>query len=60
MSDLRVGVVGLGIGQMHLLSWLGVDGAAVTVIADVCGLWMYRTVAYLLLPSSRAVDAGTV
>lgn len=35
MSDLRVGVVGLGIGQMHLLSWLGVDGAAVAMIADV-------------------------
>lgn len=35
MTDLRIGVVGLGIGQMHLLSWLGVEGAAVTVIADV-------------------------
>ena len=35
MSDLRVGVVGLGIGQMHLLSWLGVEGASVAMIADV-------------------------
>ncbi|MGB8857765.1 MAG: Gfo/Idh/MocA family oxidoreductase [Ilumatobacteraceae bacterium] len=35
LTDLRVGVVGLGIGQMHLLSWLGVEGAAVSVIADV-------------------------
>ena len=35
MSDLRVGVVGLGIGQMHLLSWLGVQGASVAMIADV-------------------------
>lgn len=35
MSDLRVGVVGLGIGQMHLLSWLGVEGAAVAMIADI-------------------------
>lgn len=35
MSDLRVGVVGLGIGQMHLLSWLEVQGAPVTMIADV-------------------------
>ena len=35
MSDLRVGVVGLGIGQMHLLSWLEVQGASVTMIADV-------------------------
>lgn len=35
MSGVRVGVVGLGIGQLHLLSWLGVEGASVTVIADV-------------------------
>jgi predicted dehydrogenase len=35
MSDLRVGVVGLGIGQAHLLSWQGVQGASVTMIADV-------------------------
>ena len=35
MSDLRVGVVGLGIGQMHLLSWIGVEGASVALIADV-------------------------
>ena len=35
MAGLRVGVVGLGIGQMHLLSWLGVEGAAVAAIADV-------------------------
>ena len=35
MSDLRVGVVGLGIGQIHLLSWLGVEGASVAMVADV-------------------------
>ena len=35
MTELRVGVVGLGIGQMHLLGWLDVQGASVTVIADV-------------------------
>lgn len=35
MTGLRVGVVGLGIGQMHLLSWLSVEGAAVSAIADV-------------------------
>jgi predicted dehydrogenase len=35
MAGLRVGVVGLGIGQMHLLSWLGVEGASVVAIADV-------------------------
>lgn len=35
MTGLRVGVVGLGIGQMHLLSWLGVEGASVVAIADV-------------------------
>ena len=26
VSNLRVGVLGLGVGQLHLLSWLGVDG----------------------------------
>jgi predicted dehydrogenase len=35
MSDLRIGVVGLGIGQMHLHSWRGVDGASVVAVADV-------------------------
>jgi len=34
VSDLRVGVVGLGIGQLHLLSWLDVEGASATMIAD--------------------------
>jgi predicted dehydrogenase len=35
MSDLRVGVVGLGIGQLHLLSWLEVRGATAVLVADV-------------------------
>mgnify|MGYP003500101026 FL=1 len=35
MSELRVGVVGMGIGQSHLLSWLAVEGAAATVFAEV-------------------------
>ena len=35
VSDLRVGVVGLGIGQAHLLAWTDVVGATVTSIADV-------------------------
>lgn len=35
MSDLRVGVVGLGIGQMHLLGWSGVEGASVVMVADI-------------------------
>ena len=26
-EPLRVGVVGMGVGQLHLLSWLGVEGA---------------------------------
>ena len=34
VSDLRVGVLGLGVGQLHLLSWLGVDGASVVAVAD--------------------------
>lgn len=35
MGDLRVGVVGMGIGQSHLLSWLEVDGASATVFAEL-------------------------
>lgn len=35
MTDLRVGVVGMGIGQAHLLGWHEVDGASATVIADI-------------------------
>ena len=34
MSGLRVGVVGMGIGQLHLLSWLEVAGAEVVAIAE--------------------------
>ena len=32
-GDLRIGVVGLGVGQLHLLSWLGVEGASAVAIA---------------------------
>ena len=35
MAELRLGVVGMGIGQSHLLSWSTVDGAAATVFAEV-------------------------
>ncbi|MGB0111865.1 MAG: Gfo/Idh/MocA family oxidoreductase [Ilumatobacteraceae bacterium] len=35
MSELRVGVVGMGIGQSHLLAWTQVDGATATVFAEV-------------------------
>lgn len=35
MSEVRVGVVGMGIGQSHLLAWLEVDGASATVFAEV-------------------------
>jgi predicted dehydrogenase len=34
MSGLRVGVVGMGIGQLHLLSWLGVEGADAVAFAE--------------------------
>lgn len=33
-EPLRVGVVGLGVGQLHLLSWLAVQGAEAVAIAD--------------------------
>ena len=35
MSELRVGVVGMGIGQSHLLSWREVDGAEAVAFAEI-------------------------
>ena len=35
VTDLCVGVVGTGIGQLHLRSWLEVDGASVAAIAEI-------------------------
>ena len=35
MSDLRVGVVGMGIGQSHLRAWRDVEGASATVFAEL-------------------------
>ncbi len=35
MTPLQVGVVGMGIGQLHLLSWLDVRGAAAVALAEV-------------------------
>ena len=35
MSELRVGVVGMGIGQSHVLSWAEVEGASATVFAEL-------------------------
>ncbi len=35
MGDLRVGVVGLGVGRAHVRSWSDVEGASVVVVADV-------------------------
>lgn len=32
--SLKVGVVGMGIGQLHMLSWIGVEGADVTAICE--------------------------
>ncbi len=34
MGDLRVGVVGTGVGQLHLLSWIDVVGASVVAFAE--------------------------
>ncbi|MCB1015950.1 MAG: Gfo/Idh/MocA family oxidoreductase [Acidimicrobiales bacterium] len=33
-ADLRVGVVGMGIGHLHLLSWLAVQGASAVAVAE--------------------------
>ncbi len=35
MNGLRVGVVGMGIGQSHLLAWSEVEGASATVFAEL-------------------------
>jgi predicted dehydrogenase len=35
MGELRVGVVGMGIGQSHLLAWTQVEGASATVFAEI-------------------------
>lgn len=34
MSDRRVGVVGMGVGQLHVLSWLEVAGASVVALVE--------------------------
>lgn len=34
MSDLRVGVVGTGVGQLHLLSWIDVQGASAVALVE--------------------------
>ena len=57
MSDLRVGVVGLGIGQMHLLGWTEVDGASATVIADTDDQRRVRASADWGLPAVDSLDA---
>jgi predicted dehydrogenase len=35
IGELRVGVIGMGIGQSHLLSWREVGGATATVFAEL-------------------------
>lgn len=35
MGDLRIGVVGLGVGREHLHSWSDVEGASAVIVADV-------------------------
>lgn len=34
MSELRVGVVGMGVGQLHLLSWIDVQGASAVALVE--------------------------
>ena len=35
MNEVHVGVVGMGIGQSHLLAWRDVDGASASVFAEL-------------------------
>ncbi len=57
MNDLRVGVVGLGIGQMHLLGWRGVQGASVALVADIDEQRRERATNDWKVPAVDSVDA---
>ena len=57
MGDLRVGVVGMGIGQSHLLSWLEVRGATTTVFAEIDEAKRAKGEADWKIPGVDALDA---
>lgn len=56
MSDLRVGVVGMGVGQLHLLSWIDVVGASAVAIVEPDEALRTRTAHDWDLPAFGTLD----
>ncbi len=70
MSDYRVGVVGMGVGQLHLLSWIDVHGASAVALVEPddtlraraaadWGLTAYGSLGELLAAGVDIVDVCT-
>ncbi|WP_040493283.1 Gfo/Idh/MocA family protein [Ilumatobacter nonamiensis] len=57
MSELRVGVVGLGIGRLHVGAWAEVDGAEVTVVADTAERRRNKAAEVWGIPAVDSLDA---
>ncbi len=53
---LRVGVVGMGIGQLHLLCWLEVKGATVAALAETDSERRAQAARDWGLPATRSLD----
>lgn len=57
MSGLRVGVVGMGVGQLHLLSWIDVAGADAVAIVEPDDALRARAAADWNLPAHASLEA---
>lgn len=55
-DDLRVGVVGMGIGQLHLLRWLEVEGASAVAIVETDDARRQEAGQAWGLPAVRTLD----
>lgn len=64
MTNLRVGVVGMGVGQLHLLSWIDVVGADAVALVEPDPVLRRRAADDWGLPShatlGELLDAGIV
>lgn len=56
MSVLRVGVVGMGIGQSHLLAWKDVAGASATAFAEIDDAKRSKGAAAWGIPGVASID----
>ncbi len=56
MSGLRVGVVGTGVGQLHLLSWIDVAGADAVAVVEPDGRRRAEVAAAWGLPGYASLD----